>query len=211
MSVLRQANVPQLMRSDLVKHAVDLLSQQIWCWGRDILRPEGNWLLELGFDRVKPPDDREGYSSVYSLQLPKDRCVILRGFGVFYGDVRDGGIFMPRYEFRPKYTTHGTLQSPPWADTDLPKLDLPQESQQRSYLTLTCNLIDWLHEYEVEVVELLGIEYRRSILRQWDNGNRTLIPAEAMANSWKLLGGALAADCRLLLPDCLVRKDRSLR
>ena len=23
--------------------SVDLFSQQIWCWGRDILRTEGNW------------------------------------------------------------------------------------------------------------------------------------------------------------------------
>lgn len=43
-----------------VKRAISLLSQQAWCWGRDVIRPEGNWLVEIGFDRVEPPAD-QGY------------------------------------------------------------------------------------------------------------------------------------------------------
>ena len=61
-----------------IDHAVGLLSQQAWCWGRDVLRPEGNWLLEVGFDRIEPPNDRNECSSVYSLELPDERCVVLR-------------------------------------------------------------------------------------------------------------------------------------
>ena len=112
MSVPLQAKEPQGTRGDLIKHAVELLSQQVWCWGRDILRPDGNWLIEVGFDRIEPPDDREGCSSVYSLALPNDRCVVLRGFGVFYGDICHGGVFLRRYEFRPKYTTCLLYTSP---------------------------------------------------------------------------------------------------
>ncbi|MEM9657068.1 MAG: hypothetical protein AAF961_01795, partial [Planctomycetota bacterium] len=67
-------------RAELQQHAVDLLSQQVWCWGRDILRPEGNWLIEVGFERVEPPADRQDCSSVYALRLPLGRCVVLRGF-----------------------------------------------------------------------------------------------------------------------------------
>ena len=43
------------MASSVIDHAVGLLSQQIWCWGRDILRSEGNWLLHQGFTRLEPP------------------------------------------------------------------------------------------------------------------------------------------------------------
>ena len=67
-----------------IQHAVDLLSQQIWCWGRDILRPEGNWLLEMGFQRLEPPTDDRKTSSVYCLEIPNNRRVVLRGYGVFY-------------------------------------------------------------------------------------------------------------------------------
>ena len=115
----------QTTNGDLIQHAVDLLSQQVWCWGRDILRPEGNWLLEIGFDCIEPPADRKEYHSVYSLELPRGRCVILRGFGAFYGDLRRGGVFLPRYEFRPRYTNHATLERPPWSDADLPNLNGP--------------------------------------------------------------------------------------
>ena len=55
------------MASSVIDHAVGLLSQQIWCWGKDILRSEGNWLLHQGFTRLEPPVDREDCSSVYTL------------------------------------------------------------------------------------------------------------------------------------------------
>ena len=89
---------------NLIEHAIVLLSQEVWCWGRDILRPKGNYLLEVGFQRFEPPVSRKECSSVYSLKLPSERVVVLRGFGVFYGDRQLGGIFLPRYEFRPLYT-----------------------------------------------------------------------------------------------------------
>ena len=95
MSLPPQGIDQQSTKPDLIDHAVGLLSQQAWCWGRDIQRPEGNWLLEIGFDRIEPPADRKNCSSVYSLQLPRGRCVVLRGFGAFYGDRRRGGLELP--------------------------------------------------------------------------------------------------------------------
>ena len=194
MSLQLEVREPQRVRGDLIKHAVELLSQQVWCWGRDILRPDGNWLLEIGFDRMEPPDDREGCSSVYSLAMPNDRCVVLRGFGVFYCDICFGGVFLPRYEFRPKYTTKSTLDLPPWADTDLPEFEEPNESHHKSCMTLARGLIDWIHDYEFNIVDALGIEYRQSMLEDWDNGKRSLVPAEAMAQAWKMLGSACDED-----------------
>jgi len=123
-------------------YAVGLLSQQAWCWGRDNRRPDGNWLVEIGFDRIEPSDDRKEWSSVYRLELPSVRCVILRGFGAFYGDRQRGGVFLPRYEFRPRYTTHATLESPPWSHADLPKLTAPTDSQRAACTSLTLDLID---------------------------------------------------------------------
>ncbi|MDG2382245.1 MAG: hypothetical protein P8N76_11290 [Pirellulaceae bacterium] len=199
MSVPLQSIDQQSTEGNLIEHAVDLLSQQAWCWGRDILRPEGNWLLEIGFDRIEPPADRKECSSVYSRELPRGRCVVLRGFGAFYGDCRRGGVFLPRYEFRPRYTKHATLERPPWSDADLPKLNWPTESQRTCCASLTLDLIDWIRTYETNIVEFLGIEYRRSTLDKWDNGKRT-IPAEEMARAWRVLGVAIAEDVRALIP-----------
>lgn len=182
----------QSTKCDPLQHAVGLLSQQAWCWGRDILRPEGNWLLEIGFDRIQPPADRKDCSSVYTLDLPRGRCVVLRGFGAFYGDRQRGGVFLPRYEFRPRYTTHATLECPPWSDADLPKLSAPTNSQRTACTSLTLDLIDWIRSYEVTISERLGIEYRRSTLIKWDDGKRRFTPAEELASAWRALSFRVA-------------------
>ncbi len=171
-----------------------LLSQQIWCWGRDILRAEGNWLLEIGFERIEAPADHEECPSVYCLELPQGRRVVLRGFGVFYGEDSLGGVFLPRGDFGPHYTTHATLECPPWFVTDLPKLRAPSDSQRNACASLILELIDWIRNYEVTIIEQLGIEYRQATLLSWDNGKCPVTPAEEMACAWRLLGVAIAEN-----------------
>ncbi len=200
MSVAQQANDRQSSDGELIRRATELLSQQIWCWGQDILRPQGNWLLEIGFDRIEPPAEREECSSVYALELPEGRCVVLRGFGAFFGDRQCGGIFLPRFKFRPQYTTLATLDRPPWSDADLPKLSPPNSSQKSACRSLTLNLIDWIRRYEMNIVERLGIEYRRETLAKWENGSGRITPVEEMARAWQMLGVAVAADFQALIP-----------
>lgn len=200
MSVVHRANNQPSSEGELIQHATGLLSQQIWCWGRDILRPQGNWLLELGFDRIEPPGENKECSSVYSVELPRGRCVVLRGFGVFYGEVQRGGVFLPRYGFQPRYTTHANLDCPPWSDEDLPKLSFPTDAQRSSCASLTLELIDWMRSYEVTIFERLGIEYRQATLVKWDNGKRPIVPADEMARGWRLLGVAMSENLEAVIP-----------
>ncbi len=173
---------------DLLRQAASLLNQQIWCWGRDVLRPEGNWLVEIGFERIEPPATHEDCSSVYILNLPRGKSVVLRGFGLFYGDPRHGGVFLPRYQFLPQYTTCDTLERPPWSKAELPEFDTPTESERARCISLAVDAIEWIRAYEANVVEVLGLEYRRSTLVKWDNGKRIVLPAEAMVPTWQALG-----------------------
>lgn len=175
-----------------LKHAVNLLSQQIWCWGCDITRPDGNWLIENGFHRVAPPDDHEDCSSVYALEPTRGRCVVLRGFGIFYGDHQYGGIFVPRYEFQPRYTPHAKLESPPWFVDDLPSMVVPAESERKACTALMIDLIRWIEGYEVNVINVLGVAYRQQTLTKWDDGKRHIIPAGEMAHAWQRLGTLIA-------------------
>ena len=177
-----------------IDHAIGLLSQQVWCWGRDILRPEGNWLLEVGFERIEPPLEREDSSSVYVLHLSRGRCVVLRAFGVFYGDRDLGGIFLPRFKFRPGYTKLSSLDSPPWSDEDLPDFFAPNEQQRNHCAMLTLDLIDWIRGYEANIAEHLGIEYRRLTLMKWKNAERLFTPAEELASAWRELSFRVAAN-----------------
>ena len=199
MSTVPRVNGHQCDEDELLAQAASLLSQQVWCWGRDIVRPEGNWLLQIGFDRIEPPAGREKCASVYTLAMPHGRCVVLRGFGVFYGDGQRGGIFLPRYEFQPRYTIHATLDCPPWSRADLPTLNPPTAPQQQACATLTLDLIDWIWHYEVNILEQLGIEYRRSTLLKWDDGTQPFVPAENMASAWRELSVRVASNCNAFL------------
>ena len=173
---------------DFISHAISLLSQQIWCWGRDIRRKQGNWLLELGFERVKPPANVEVEDSVYVLKLTENRSIILRGFGVYYRDNAHGAIFLPRYEFIPGYTTNLTLEQPLWTYDELPELYFPTESEWDSYITMLADLVNWIQTYEQTVIETHGVEYRKSTLIEWDNGERKVIDPKEVAGEWEKVG-----------------------
>ena len=199
MSTALRVNDHERVEGELLRQAVSLLNQQVWCWGRDILRPEGNWLCEIGFNRIEPPTDRKNCTSMYTLAMPGRRCVMLRGFGVFYGDGQRGGVFLPRDEFHPQYTTRATLDCPPWSRADLPKLNPPTASQQHMCATLALDLIDWIWRYEVNILEQLGIEYRRSTLLEWDDGTRPFMPAEHVTSAWRELLFRVASNFNAFL------------
>ena len=181
----------------MLEHAITLLSQQCWCWGRDTLRPSGNWLLETGFERLEPPPELKDCSSVYRLTLPDDAIVILRGFGVLFERADLGAVFLPRYQFAPRYSRNLPLASPPWTDTALIEMDPPANRDRIRCASLLLSLLDWIRQYEVDVVKRLGLKYRRQTLAKWDDGNRYVIPVERFASEWRRLSLRIAAnvDC----------------
>lgn len=187
-AVLHPASQNGSEDDDFIAHAVSMLSQQIWSWGQDIRRKEGNLLVEFGFERVKPPADVEIQDSVYTLNLTENRSVILRGFGVYYRDNDLGAIFLPRYEFIPGYTTNTTLEQPLWTYDELPELYFPTESEWDSYITMLADLVKWIRDYEHKVIEEQGIEYRISTLAEWDNGERKVTTSQAVVGAWEKIG-----------------------
>ena len=182
--------IQQVDQKKIVEDAINLLSQQIWCWGKDIEKSEGNWLLEIGFSRIELPNDREG-TSVYSLNISENRCIYLRAFGILQVDTKYGSIFLPRYEFLPEYTEQTTLDKPPWTKKDLPKLKIPTKSQRNNCDSLMLDLLIWIRNYEEYIVQKLGIEYREETLIDWDNGHRVLIPAQQIISQWSMIESAV--------------------
>lgn len=167
--------------------ASGLLSQQIWCWGQDIKRSEGNWLLELGFHRTPPPKTEKNCASVYRLELPLGQRIVLRGFGVFFGDDQSGGVFVERYGFAPQFTERSQLLVDPWSCEDLPPMHPPSEEESIRCRLLTMALIEWLIGYEWRVRTQLGHDYRPMTLERWNNGKRFFLPAEHMMAGWRQL------------------------
>ena len=182
----------------LISQAARLLSQQVWCWGRDIERSDGNWLMEIGFERIEPTFKCEDCDSIYSLKLPTGKRVMLRAFGVFYGNDQKEGIYLPRYDFLPKYSRRLNIKNPPWEKKDLPKLNFPKNSEITNCVTLVSELVNWIRTYEENVVNVLGIDYRKSTLLEWIKIRGLIIPAEDMVSEWKFLESQISENSSLI-------------
>jgi hypothetical protein len=100
----KQANVLSSLPPVIRKVGHELLDHQCWVFGRDVLNPENNLLLENGFTQVRCP---EGGLTQYELRdgLDKNSHVFLWGFGAFFGSEGEG-IFLTRSAFTP-FRTQG--------------------------------------------------------------------------------------------------------
>ena len=183
----------------LISRASRLLSQQVWCWGRDIERSEGNWLMEIGFDRIEPEFKCDHCDSIYTLELPSGKRVMLRAFGVFYGNDQKEGIYLPRYDFLPKYSRRLNIKNPPWEKKDLPKLNYPNNLEVSNCIFLVSELVNWIRTYEENVVNILGLDYRKSTLLEWIKIKGLVIPAEDMVSEWKFLETQISEDSPLIV------------
>ena len=182
----------------LISRASRLLSQQVWCWGRDIERSEGNWLMEIGFDRIEPEFKCDHCDSIYTLELPSGKRVMLRAFGVFYGNDQKEGIYLPRYDFLPKYSRRLNIKNPPWEKKDLPKLNFPNNLEVSNCTFLVSELVNWIRTYEENVVNILGLDYRKSTLLEWIKIRGLVIPAEDMVSEWKFLETQISEESPLI-------------
>ncbi len=171
--------------------AVSLLNQQLWCWGQDIEASKGNLLVCHGFQRIEKPPGTSA-ASIYRLELSPTSRVILRGFGVFFGGDRRGGVFLPRFEFTPKFSLEPDLSPPAWNSQDLQPLTSPRGVEMACCQSLLLTLIDWIRRYEVWIVKHAGIKYRNRTLTAWKAKHGTVVPAEEPAAAWRILGLAVS-------------------
>ena len=182
----------------LISRAVKLLSQQVWCWGRDIERIEGNWLMEIGFERSEPTFRGDNCDSIYSLELSNGKRVILRGFGVFYGNDQKEGIYLPRYEFLPKYLRRLNIKNIPWEKNDLPELYFPNNSEVSNCVRLVTELVNWIRTYEENVSNILGLDYRKSTLYEWQKIVGSIVPAKNMISEWRFVETEISEESPLI-------------
>lgn len=173
-------------RDAVVSMATALLDQQLWCWGQDIKHAEGNLLLRHGFARLEPPEEHR-CSSLYRLCSPMGSRVMLRGFGVFYGEDGTGGVFVRREHFSPMLTARDDLLTPPWWPEDLPALRFPDAGEVPKWRYLSCTLLRWIRFYESWIEKTVGLAYRSGTLERWESSGRPVVPAVRVQDSWTRL------------------------
>ena len=165
----------------------ELLHRQCWNWGRDIVRPEGNLLLEAGFLRRRPPEGEAG-SSCYTLALPDGGSLMLWGFGLMYGTAQKGGVYLNRYQFRPVWVPSQTIQGPIWKPDMIPTGQAPPSLLIPVDLTVTA--IRRIADYEEWALAHCGLEYRRAVLREWKQPSEQL-PPQTLPQAWRTLADAI--------------------
>ena len=165
----------------------ELLDRQCWNWGRDIVRPEGNLLLEAGFLKRRPPDGEAG-SSCYALALPDGDSLMLWGFGLLYGTPRTGCVYLNRYQFRPVWLPSETVQEPIWKPDAIPTAQMPPSPHVPVDLTVAA--IRRIADYEEWALARCGLEYRRAVLRQRKRPSKRL-PPQTLPQAWRALADAI--------------------
>ncbi|GHO60773.1 hypothetical protein [Ktedonobacter robiniae] len=177
----------------LKKQGATLFNQQMWCWGQDIRRAEGNLLLEYGFTRRRPPEGVVGSSS-YVLQTQEQHTVTLWGFGLFYTHSPSEGIFLKRYSFTPRLALNVEWPLDAWALDQLPALSLPSSPRKcQAVNSLLTSLLSWISAYETWVLQTQGLAYSYQCLAAW---GEVACPAEAIVSQWQHLADAYTARSR---------------
>ncbi len=161
-----------------------LMHHQCWFFGRDILHPEGNLLIQYGFERLGAKNPKNG-TNRYRLVVKDSFEVDLWGFGMFYGRANIGGVFIKRYDFRPRFFKGDRLGSQIFKCEHLPLNCLPRnEFEAAMSKTLTIAAIDWILGYEQWIEQTCGKIWRRQCLSEWPNSS---FPARKIKSNWTSL------------------------
>jgi hypothetical protein len=160
----------------------ELFDQQLWCLGRDIKRPEGNILLDLGMCVYPTPDANRG-SSVYTAAVEPGGNIFLWGFGALYSEPGLGGVFLRRYDFAPRLTPLESGIAIHDSRGLGPLVNPVTTSDQFRMRTLLPRLVGWFAKYEHWIAENFGSEYRNQCLAS--RGQFASVPAADMAAEWE--------------------------
>ena len=157
-----------------------LLDHECWVMGRDILSSAGNLLCEFGFCQVRCPN---GGLTQYELKnaLGEDSHVYLWGFGVFFGDEREG-VFLGRNGFKP-LRTQGRVQ--------LHRKEDPKFSDETFQIDLLLRGVAWFADYEQWIAWRMPEGYRELCLATFP---RQALPGGEFTQRWRALVHCIEED-----------------
>ena len=162
------------------------MHDQCWCWGQDVLYPGGNLLIRYGLERIasRGPDGR---TAGYTCPINDRGGVWVRGSGVFYSRGFGLGIFLGRYDMRPRVITCDAPPLKTWMEQGLDAFPLAAMSEEG--IAAACQLVPeacaWIAAYERWITEAVGVEHREQCLERW-RARET--PAAEFALRWRALG-----------------------
>jgi hypothetical protein len=175
-----------MLSAGLAAWGEDLLHHQCWAWGADVRRPEGNLLVQCGFERAAA-----GAARRYTLRR-RDRLVVLWPFGMVYSAssrAHAPAIYVGRYNFDPRcITTESALSA--WSSIQFDDIAADEVSKPRA-LEFLLGTVRWIESYERWVGHVAGPAYRDRTLLTWKSS--TLCGYELL-HGWKCLSRDLGGE-----------------
>ncbi len=167
------------------KQIKPLLHQQMWLFGRDILCPEGNLLYRYQFTHAHA-ESRGG--SMYT-RWEDDRQIVLWGWGIWFGEVEKGAIFVNRYKAKPAFTAVPLLNQTIHRPEDLPRLAhrVGIEAEAQAMRQMWCDLLCWLAGYEAWVLQTVGKTWRQVALKPFNHAVTQMAMVEQLTMQWQTL------------------------
>ena len=166
--------------------AETLMHDQCWCWGQDVLYAPGNLLIRYGLERI-PSRGPDGRTVGYTCSINDRGGIWLRGAGVFYSQGCGSGIFLGRYDMRPRMIACDTPPLDTWIQKGLDAFPLAVASEQG--IATACLLVPeacaWIAAYERWITDAVGVEHREQCLERWQQRET---PAGEFAARWHALG-----------------------
>lgn len=101
---------------------------QMWCFGCDIRREQGNLLVEYGFVRDRPEGQISG-SSHYAKRIDAEHTVHLWGFAVVITSSRYA-LCLKRFGLNPRLAEASQISENIWRPHELPPFYFPKTEQQ---------------------------------------------------------------------------------
>lgn len=177
---------------DLKLRGAALLDQQMWCWGCDIRRSEGNLLLAYGAEKRPSPEPR--LPSAYSFHLGASAALNLWGWGIWIARQGCGSIFIGRAGFRVRYAAQAELLPQAWRECDLPPMQTTVAADELSVIgALLSQVCQWISAYETWLAAQFEPGYRERTIAAWPERKRHHggVCAVEMAASWIALSEML--------------------
>jgi len=170
---------------------VALIDQQMWCWGCDVRRAEGNLLLAYGFEKRPSPNPR--FHSAYTLRLCATCALTVWGWGLWVADVRYGSVFISRSRFHATYTPDVVLAPCAWQADQLPLSQTGGGDAPCAY-PLLAQACRFAADYETWLPSQVKGDYRETVISAWPERRRHKggTPASSMAKAWRGLADVLA-------------------
>lgn len=181
---------------DFGRYFSSMFNLQMWCFGCDIRRPEGNLPLSYGFSRHKPPGHTNG-SSHYIRELGTLTKLHLLGFAIAIEDA-GSGLLLKRYQRIPRLFRRQPLPVGLHRPQQLPHTFAPmQEAERRESTRLLALLAQELSCYEEFIETAASPEFqrsRRSSAPRVGNPSRHIYLREAWSSLAALAGRSLTED-----------------